>query len=481
MRINKKPHVHALALLLLLAGPLLPARPAAAQTGDPQPVVWLGDFNNFDDAVALMLIAKDPRYDIKLIVVDESFNAVAPGINTTFNILEWLHHPDVEVIRGAYHGDDEVRLGGNGDAVNTPDADGNYALPNADDNPERFNTMGVNLYGQYVPGPWRDNGATLYGTEHLIPRARQARYHYSGNRGRNRDFELAEDLVIATINDSAVPVILLGTGKLTTMARVLTKTAAESSTPLLDLSKVSQVIIMGGGFQGFMPFTEANQAACFGNRTLNLGGNIFSHPSFGCGTDFSTHQEFNILLDPVSAQTTFDTLAAGNVPTWIVPTNGTDLAKLEHLTINALDAPSSGPQDVRTEEARYVAELFRELREFEGGDKYDGDFVLDAVIRLWDVIAALLLLDPSIVAAVKSDACIDVEQLDAAALLASATPYDPISAQPTVGKTTFAACDAGALPPNVLLAIDVDGARQRMIDRLRDPLNAARRRIVWPR
>jgi hypothetical protein len=258
MRTNKKPSLHALVLFCCIAGPLLLAKPAAVQAAGPQPVVWLGDFNNFDDAVALMLIAKDPRYAIKLIVVDESFNAVAPGINTTFNILEWLHNRDVEVIRGAYHGDDEVRLGGNGIAVNTPDADGNFALPNADGNPERFNTMGVNLYGQYVPGPWRDNGATLYGTEHLIPRARQASYHYSGNRGRSGDFQLAEDVVIATINASAEPVVLFGTGKLTTMARVLTK-----ASPQLDLSKLDQVIIMGGGFQGFTPFTADNAAACW--------------------------------------------------------------------------------------------------------------------------------------------------------------------------------------------------------------------------
>jgi inosine-uridine nucleoside N-ribohydrolase len=183
----------------------------------------------------------------------------------------------------------------------------------------------------------------------------------------------------------------------------------------------------------------------------------------------------------VSAETTFDALAAGNVPTWIVPTNGTDLAKLEVATIAELDAPSSGPTDIRTQEAQYVAEMFREIREFEGGDNYGGDFVLDAVIRLWDVIAALLLLDPAIVTEVKADACIDVEQLDAAALANSANPYDPITVQPTVGKTTFGACEPGSTAPNVLLAIDVPGARQEMIERLRDPRNAARRRIDWPR
>lgn len=466
-----------LALLFIaLSSPL-----HAALAAGRQPVVWLGDFNNFDDAIALMVIAKDPRYKIELIVVDESFNAVAPGIDTTFDILEWLGNRDVEVIRGAYHAVEEVEQGANGASNNMPDGNGDYPLPNAGGNPERVNTMAINLFGQYVPGPWRDNGATLYGTARLIPRALQPGYRFVGNRGRNADFVLAEDIVLETINGSDQPVVVLGTGKLTTLARVLTKTPAGSSTPILDPTKLARVVIMGGGFQGYVPFTAENPAACFGDRTLNLGGNIFSHPDFGCASDFSTHQEFNILLDPQSAQKAFDALAEGGFPTWLVPTNGTDLAKVKPSVIAALDAPSSGPRDIRTQEAQYVAELFRNLRDFEGGDDHGGDFALDAVIRLWDVVAALLLVDPGIVAMVKSDACIAVEQLDVPRLLASANPFDPISAQPTVGKTRFTPCDPGATPPSVLLAIDVERARQGMIERLRNPINTARRRIDWPR
>ncbi len=117
---------------------------------------------------------------------------------------------DTEVIRGAYHARDEVRLGANGEkATNTAvdDADSvpghpDYQLPNSADfstgtwNLERRNVMGINLYGQFVPGPWRDNGSTLYGTDHLIPRAKQAEYHYKGNQGVSFDFKLAEDIIL---------------------------------------------------------------------------------------------------------------------------------------------------------------------------------------------------------------------------------------------------------------------------------------------
>lgn len=154
----------------------------ATKNEDAQPIIWIGDFNNFDDAVALMLIAKDPRYTLELAVVEDSFNTVAHGANTVYNILEWLGNNDTKVIRGAYFATEEVAYGANGKASSTPVNDDkavagrdDYQLPNSSDfstgtwNLERRNAMGINLYGQYVPGPWRDNGSTLYGTDHLIP------------------------------------------------------------------------------------------------------------------------------------------------------------------------------------------------------------------------------------------------------------------------------------------------------------------------
>jgi len=475
MKALKTRLVRLAAVLALAATPLMALAQGmapAVKLPNAKPVVWIGDFNNFDDAVALMLIAKDPRHRIELISVEESFNAVAPGINLAYNILEWLHNLDVEIIRGAYHAVDEVRLGANGERTDpslVARVDEGYQLPNAAENPERRNVMGINLFMQYVPGPWRDNGATLYGTEHLIPRATQPSYHYNGNRGRNGNFQMAEDILIDTINASPEKVILFSTGKLTTLARVLTETSETTGLPL-NPRKVERVVVMGGGFQGLEPFTADNPATCFGDRTLNLGGNIFSHPSFGCDTDFSTHQEYNILLDPTAAKVAFDALAAGGFDTLVVPTNGTDLAKLEVATIDALEAPATR-RSVPTPEALYVAEMFRQIREFEGGDDFGGDFVLDAVIRLWDVVAALLVVEPRLTGNVRADACIAVETLDDTLLAANA--YDPISAQPTVGKTELIPCAANQTPPHVVLSIQVDEARQAMIDRLRAPLNAA--------
>jgi len=433
----------------------------------------MGDFNNFDDAIALMLVAKDPRYRIELVVVEESFNTVAHGANMVYNILEWLGNLDTEVIRGSYSALDEVRLGANGaNAVGTAvnDAESvpgqpDYQLPNSADattgiwNLERRNVMGINIYQQYVPGPWRDNGSTLYGTDHLIPRATQENYHYRGNRGEAFNFKLAEDIVLEKLDQLNQKAVVLNTGKLSTFARVLAKASTA------QLNKIQQVVIMGGGFQGLAPFTANNPAACFGNKTLNLGGNIFSHPSFGCNTDFSTHQEFNILLDPVSAQRAFDLLSAKGITTFLIPTNATDAAKLKSTTIDALAAPGGTP------ESCYTSSLIVALRAFEGGDfNGNGDFALDAVIRLWDMVAVLVLLDPQLVVNIQKS-YVSVDQLDPG-LAESNTPYDPITFDPTVGKTTLSESGTGK-KIRVVLSVNTDAARQSMIARLRNRFNAA--------
>ncbi len=449
--------------------------PEATKNPNARPVIWIGDFNNFDDAVALILVAKDPRYRIELVVIEESFNTVAHGANMVYNILEWLGNLETEVIRGAYHALEEVALGANGaqaagTAVNDDNAvpgQPDYQLPNSADfatgiwNLERRNAMGINIYGQFVPGPWRDNGSTLYGTDHLIPRATQAHYRYQGNRGVAFSFQLAEDLVLEQLESANRKAVIINTGKLTTLARVLAK-ASDA-----QLDRINRVIMMGGGFQGLPPFVAENPAACFGDKTLNLGGNIFSHPSFGCATDFSTHQEFNIFLDPASAQLAFDLLTRHNLRAFLVPTNSTDDAKVQLASIAALSAPGGTP------ESCYTSKLLAAIREFEGGDfNGNGDFALDAVIRLWDIIAALVLLEPQIQTNVKRS-YVDVDQLDPD-LAESATPYDPITFDPTVGKTTLSPQSRGrGRKLHVVLSVDTDAARQAMIDRLRDRFNAA--------
>lgn len=438
---------------------------------DAQPVIWIGDFNNFDDAVALMLVAKDPRYRLELIVVEESFNTVAHGANTVFNILEWLGNLDNEVIRGAYHARDEVTLGANGvDAKGTRVDDANsvpgqpdYQLPgsaaNERFNLERRNVVGINIYGQFAPGPWRDNGATLYSTDHLIPRATQDQYHYQGNRGTAFDFKPAEDIILERLSQVDRKAVILSTGKLTTLARMLAK-GSEA-----ELDKIRQVVMMGGGFQGLEPFTAGHPAACFGDKSLNLGGNIFSHPSFNCDTDFSTHQEFNILLDPASAEQAFDLLSEKRIKATLIPTNATDNAKIQLASIGALASPGGTP------ESCYTSKLFAAIRAFEGGDfNGTGDFALDAVIRLWDIVAALVVLDPQLITETKN-AYVDVDQLNPG-LAASATPYDPITFDPTVGKTTLSK-DGTGRQFRIVISVDTDAARQAMINRLRDGFNAA--------
>ena len=444
----------------------------ASKNADAQPIIWIGDFNNFDDAVALMLIAKDPRYTIELAVVEDSFNTVAHGANTVYNILEWLGNRDTQVIRGAYYAPEEIYFGANGaKAEGTAVTDSNavvggiadYQLPNSNTNGswnlERRNVMGINLYGQYVPGPWRDNGSTLYATDHLIPRAEQENYHYNGNNGMSFKFELAEDMVLAELDSLGDDVVVFNTGKLTTFARVLSKASPA------QLAKIDKVIMMGGGFEGETPFTEEH------GRENNLGGNIFSHPSFGVSTDFSTHQEYNILLDPLSAKVSFDLLAQNNIDSYLVPTNSTDLAKLEAHSIVDLAAAGATP------EACYTSKLFTSIREFEGGDfpgfdgSPSGDFALDAVIRLWDIIAALVLLEPETLDMNIREGYVAVDQLDDG-LENSEYRYDPISFDPMVGKTSFTEAGAGQ-PLNVVLGIDTEKARLAMIERLRSSTNAA--------
>jgi inosine-uridine nucleoside N-ribohydrolase len=471
-----------LGALALLTGLLAVMSAAVAHDDRPggtfklhkaQPIIWIGDFNNFDDAVALMLVAKDPRYRIELVVVEESFNTVAHGANMVYNILEWLGNRDTRVIRGAYHAVDEVALGANGaGAAGTQVTDGHavpgrpdYQLPSSADatsgtwNLERRNVMGIGLYGQFIPGPWRDNGSTLYNTDHLIPRARQESYHYQANQGMAFDFQLAEDIILKRLENSRGKVVVLNTGKLTTFARVLGK-----GTPA-QLQRIDKVVAMGGGFQGREPFTANHAAACFGDRTLNLGGNIFSHPSFGCATDFSTHQEFNIFLDPASAKLAFDLLSEKQIKAALIPTNATEDAKVQLASIDQLAARGATP------EACYTSKLLAAIRRFEGGDfNGNGDFALNAVIRLWDIVAALVLLEPQLVATVEPW-YVDVDQLDPG-LAQSATPYDPISFDPKVGKTTLRAAGSGR-KIDVVLGVQTDAARQAMIGRLRDRLNAA--------
>ncbi len=436
-----------------------------------QPIIWIGDFNNFDDAVALMLVAKDPRYTIELAVVEDSFNTVAHGANMVYNILEWLGNNDTQVIRGAYFSPEEIHYGANGvkadnTAVTNETAVVNgvvdYQLPNSNNNGtwnlERRNVMGINLYGQYVPGPWRDNGSTLYGTDHLIPRASLDTYHYTANKGMSFEFEMAEDIILEKLN-ALENAVILNTGKLTTFARVLSK-ASDA-----QLANIDKVIMMGGGFEGEQPFTEENE------RAHNKGGNIFSHPSFGFLSDFSTDQEFNILLDPLSAKISFDLLAQKNIRSYLVPTNSTDLAKLESASIGQLATQGGTP------EACYTSKLFSAIREFEGGDfpgfdgSPSGDFALDAVIRLWDIVAALVLLEPDTLEMDTVQSYVDVDQLDAG-LEESEYRYDPISFDATVGKTTLTAVGNGE-KLNVVLGINTIAARNAMIQRLLDSVNAA--------
>lgn len=449
----------------------------AEKAANAKPIIWIGDFNNFDDAVALMLLAKDVNYQLKLLVVEDSFNAIASSANNAYNILEWLGNRDVKVIRGAYFAQEEIALGANGELSGSGVEDQqsvpgkkDYQLPNSQDfnsgdwNLERRNAMGVNLYGQFVPGPWRDNGSTLYNTDHLIPRAAQENYHYRANNGSSFNFVLAEEIMLEQLAKESQAVTIINTGKLTTLARFLAKL------PTDQVQKIEQVLIMGGGFQGLPPFTADRAAACFGDKTLNLGGNIFSHPSFNCDSDFSTHQEFNIFLDPAAAEQALGDLALKMIPTTLVPTNATDDAKVQLATIAALNAAGATP------EACYTAELLTAIREFEGGDQ-GGDFALDAVIRLWDIIAALVLLEPSIVQR-EENQFVAVDQLNPG-LAASATPYDPITFDSTVGKTFFV--DAGiGRAPRTIITIDTDLARQKLIERLRDPKNAALINLACP-
>lgn len=432
-----------------------------------RPVIWIGDFNNLDDAVALMLIAKDPGYRIDLLVVEESFNTVAHSANIAYNILEWLGNLDTLVIRGAFHAVDEVQLGANGiraadtvvnDAHSVPDQP-DYQLPNSFDadtrtwNLERRNVVGINIYGQFVPGPWRDGGSTLFGTDHLIPRASQKHYHYRGNQGVAFDFRLAEEIILEHLEQIKRKAIILNTGKLTTLARTLAK-GSET-----QLAKIRQVLIMGGGFQGLEPFTANHAAACFGDRTLNLGGNVFSHPSFNCDTDFSTHQEMNLFLDPASAKQVFDLLSTKGIAHFLIPTNATDNALIEPITIQRLAATNSTP------ESCYVSKLFEAISDFEGGRA-----ALSTTIRLWDIVAALILLEPKLVTDIIAS-YVEVDQLDPG-LAESSTPYDPISFDPMVGKTRLTQQGHGT-QCQIILAIQAAAARQAMISRLRAHFNSA--------
>ena len=442
---------------------------------DARPVIWIGDFNNFDDIIALILVAKDPRFTVELVVVENSFSHMAHGIEQVYNLLEWLGNLDAEVVRGAYHAVEEVALGANGGHPGKWRVEDGHSVPGRFDSQlpntldqkskawdlEKRNIVGINLYGQYISELWRDNASTLYGTHHLIPRATQESYRYRGNRGVSFDFKLAEDIILEKLSQLQGGATLLNTGKLTTLARTLLKGDDE------QLASLKEVFIMGGGFAGEPPFTADHKAACYGDRSLNLGGNIFTHPSFGCATDFSTHQEFNIFLDPMSAQWALATLAKKGIKTHLIPTNATDLAKVQARTIKDLGAPGGTP------ESCYTSLLLQAIHASQGGDRDGrGDFALNNFIHLWDIVAALMLLEPDLKGEVR-ESYVQVDQLDPG-LGKSSTPYDPITFDPRVGKTVLSERGAGK-KLEVILSIDGSGARRAMIERLRLQENRARK------
>lgn len=142
------------------------------------------------------------------------------------------------------------------------------------------------------------------------------------------------------------------------------------------------------------------------------------------------------------------------------------MQRVKLSTIDALAAEGATP------EACYAVHLFSAIRKFEGGDfNGNGDFALDTVIRFWNIIAALVLLDRTVLEMEIIRSYVDVDELDSG-LAQSNTPYDPITFDPKLGKTSLAFNGDGK-KINVLIGINADAAREAMIDRLRVSLNSA--------
>jgi len=352
------------------------------------PVILFSDANCFDDFISIILLAKDPKIEIKLIVIEAGFTEVNPAIDILGNLLDWLYSKNYKIVRGYYLSEKEVEMGFN---------------PNFEQsNPERANTVGLPFCKQIVPGPWRGFSCNLYGNQKRIP-VFTSKNSYNAPVEPNK-FIPAEDHVKIALdevkNDNKA--IIFANGSLTTFSKFIKKYIYNTSEDLNNtqymLDKVDSIRIMGGNFNnksvtekylGIPPVGTVLPDETIEN---GLNGNVFTLASFGPESNYRTQTECNVSLDPEGAKVVYDYLGLENVdgknivPTsYIVTTNATDNMDIPYSIVDELLVD-------KTYESELVSDIFKNISTFEGGPE-----LFNIIIKLWDIASTLLYLNPSFV------------------------------------------------------------------------------------
>lgn len=348
------------------------------------PIIIFTDANNFDDFISIILLAKDPNIEIKLIVIEYGFNDIEPSSDILGNLLDWLHNKNVKIIRGYYLSEKEVSVGFNPTFETS--------------NKERINTIGLPFCKQFVGGPWRANGSLIYGNQKRIPVSTKKNYHYYPVGGDN--YIIAEDEVKNVLDQimSNNKATLFLTGPLTTFSKFIKKYIYNPSQNINNtqymIDRVTSIRIMNGCFNNtstenkYLGIPPVGTTLPNGLIENGLNGNVFSLPSFTLENNFKTKTELNALLDPEGAKIIYDYLALNSEivpPSYILTTNASDNMHIPYSIIEELLVD-------KTYESELVAYIFNSIKTFEGSVEN-----FNAIIKLWDIASILTFFNPSFI------------------------------------------------------------------------------------
>jgi inosine-uridine nucleoside N-ribohydrolase len=177
----------------------------------------------------------------------------------------------------------------------------------------------------------------------------------------------AVDLLEATIEASDEPITILATGPLTNIAELIRRRPIEENPAFY--SKIENIVIMGGA--------------------VDVEGNIRNLEP----TSENIYAEWNFYADPRAAFEVFES----SIPITLVPLDATDHVPLTHEFLKKIAEETSPAFKFLHYALKYIIDL----------PSYGVEKFLEAY-RLWDPLAALVLLDPEIATKEERSLSIDV-------------------------------------------------------------------------
>lgn len=432
-------------------------------TCNPTPVILIADLTNFDDFTTLILLAKEPSIDLRLIIVDYGFGNIGPCINNVYYLLSWLHDNKTPVLAGTYFSDEEIEAG--------PFPD--FASDNPSVNATRRGQIAQPLFQMFIPPLWRDNSSTLFGVSGKIPSNRNPYRQYSSVDSSVIPIDDPVDRIETTIEEiksENKKVVIFNTGSLNILDKYFNKNQGK-----LD-DVIDKIIIMGGGFYNFEGPEEDRCSQrwagnIFSERTFYMSsqdpipnGYAFNNPSDWENKPlFTTMQEFNIFIAPRAAKSVFAHVYENKIEALLIPMDATHPILIETEYLEQL-------KSLKTYEGRFVGDMIQGIKDFEGPD-------FDFVIRLWDILATLAFLNPEIIENSVSGS-VDVVQLGSIDSLKrfkcnepNGNPYNCIQFNPYVGQTIFTEVPNSSL--KVVFKMNGELSKKILLNRLNDPINTA--------